>query len=305
MITQKSSKNQGLNPEVLDCAMSRPIIKRPHWVQGIWAPGVTILAGAPKSKKTFLALEMSLCITSSIPFADTYPVTSSSILYLHLDSDPDEVPERVHDVLNYYSWDYSKIFLIYNCPPGKPGLNLIYSYLKSHTEIKLLVIDTLGWIQPKSGQGGNLYLQDYQFMSAFKTLYSELGVSSLLLHHTRKMEALSFLDEVSGSRGMTGGAHNILVLSKNGAIHTLKGTGSKLKDDIELHFKFQDRFIITNEKQTIKQQIIILLASGARHYKDLAKCMGKTEKNMSVVLSAMAAEGILQQLGNGVYGLEN
>ena len=302
MITQSSSKIQGLNPEVLDSAMSRPIIKHPHWVNGIWAPGVTILAGAPKSKKSFLALEMSLCVTSSIPFADTYPVTSSSILYLHLDSDPSEVPERIHDTLNYHSWDYSKIFLQYNCPPGNPGLNLIYEYLKSHPDIKLLVIDTLGWIQPKTGQGGNLYLQDYQFMGAFKTLYSELGVSSLLLHHTRKMEALSFLDEVSGSRGMTGGAHNVLVLSKNGAIHTLKGTGSKLKDDIELHFKFQDRFLLTTENLTIKEQILLLLENGSKHYKDIAIQLNRTPNVILVTLSQMDT---VQKLGGGVYQLRN
>ena len=301
MIPQNHDKNQELHHEPLTDILDRPIISRPHWIQGILASGVTLLAGAPKAKKSFLALEMGLCISSNIPFIGKYAVNPTSVLYLCLDLDDEDIHERMDDVFNYATWDTDNIYFMYECLPNQ--WVLLIKFLESHPEFKLIIIDTIAWMRSLS-KNANTYMDDYHFMARFKRLYSGMGVSSLLLHHTRKMEADNFMDETSGSRGMTGGAHNILNLTKKGDISTLKGTGNKLKNDFELNLTFMNGYQYTEVKQTVKQQIIALLSSNPMHYKDIAKQLGKSDKMISVIINRLLKEGVIKRVGNGVYQLD-
>lgn len=302
MIPQTGKENQGLHNESLTDIMDRPIVPHPHWIQGILASGVTLLAGAPKVKKSFLALEMGLCISSNIPFIGKYAVNPTSVLYLCLDSDDEDIHERMRDVFNYATWDTDNIHFMFECLPEQwPQL---VGLLESHPEFKLIIVDTIAWMRLPS-KGINSYYDDYHFMAKFKRLYSGLGVSSLLLHHTRKMEADHFMDEASGSRGITGGAHNILNLTKKGDVSTLKGTGNKLKEDFELNLTFMNGYQYAEVKQTVKQQILALLAVEPKHYKDIAKQLGKTDKMISVIINQLLKEGTIKRFSNGVYGLDN
>lgn len=300
MIPQNSTKINLFNEPLTDI-MSRPRIFHPHWIQGILASGVTLLAGAPKAKKTFLAMEMGLCIASNIPFIGKYPVNPTSVLYLCLDSDDQDVHERMDDVFNYATWDTDNIHFMYECPSSQ--WTLLVEFLETHPEFKLIIVDLLAWMRPSS-KGAGSYQDDYEFMSKFKRLYSGLGVSSLLLHHTRKMEADSFMDETSGSRGMTGGAHNILNLTKKGDISILKGTGNKLKNDFELNLTFMNGYQYAEVKQTIKQQIVAILAIEPKHYKDIALQLGKTDKMISVIINRLLKDGVIKRISNGVYQLD-
>lgn len=302
MIPQNGKENQELHYEPLIDIMNRPLIPHPHWIQGILASGVNLLVGAPKAKKSFLALEMGLCISSNIPFTGKYPVNPTSVLYLCLDSDDEDIHERMNDVFNYATWDTDNIYFMYECLPNQ--WDLLIKFLESHPEFKLIIIDTIAWMRASS-KNANSYLDDYHFMSKFKRLYSGLGVSSLLLHHTRKMEADNFMDETSGSRGITGGAHNILNLTKKGDISTLKGTGNKLKVDFELNLTFMNGYQYTEVKQTIKQQIVILLSTGPRHYQDIATQLGRTPNVIAVILKQMVDESILERQGRGIYQLKS
>lgn len=299
MIPQDKTKSQVLESETLTDVMGRPIVIQPHFIEGILPQGVTILAGAPKARKSFLAMEWALCIASNIPFAGKYPVLSTQILYLCLDTDANEIHDRIDSVFNYAGWNSDRIHFVYECSPD--NLNGIVGFLQSHPDVKLLVIDTIAWIRSNHSKGGNAYLDDYHFMAKFKRLYSGMGVSSLLIHHTRKAESTNFMDDVSGSRGMTGGAHTVLTLIKSGDISTLRGSGNKLKDDYVLKFQLMNGYKPMTEFTTIREKILSVISEEPQHYKIIAQRLEQNPGSIATILSRMVKDGLIQRAGIGIF----
>jgi adenine/guanine phosphoribosyltransferase-like PRPP-binding protein len=51
-------------------------------------------------------------------------------------------------------------------------------------------------------------------MARAKALADAYSVPFIIVHHTRKLAATDFLDEVSGSQGLAGSADAVLVLKR-------------------------------------------------------------------------------------------
>jgi len=62
-----------------------------------------------------------------------------------------------------------------------------------------MVIDTLAKVRERRRRNGNIYEEDYDAITALKDLADEHGVCILLVHHTRKSEAVDVVDEVNGA----------------------------------------------------------------------------------------------------------
>ena len=95
------------------------------------------------------------------------------------------------------------------------GLKHVEEYLKTHPNVRLVVVDTWAKIspQPQSRQRSQ-YEGDYEALTPLKYLADTYRVSVLAVHHLRKMGADDVLDEITGSIGVTGAVDGALILKR-------------------------------------------------------------------------------------------
>ena len=82
-------------------------------------------------------------------------------------------------------------------------------------EKPLIILDTLGKVKPPKRPGDDAYQADYAIGTTLKTIIDTApGGTLLVVHHTRKAEALDFVDSVSGTQGIAGSVDFVLVLDR-------------------------------------------------------------------------------------------
>lgn len=86
----------------------------------------------------------------------------------------------------------------------------------------------------KAQNGETAYAYDYREIGQFKELCKELGVSVLIVHHTRKQKDDDSFNTISGTTGIMGAADTTFILSKNNRSDktaTLKLTGRDVREN--------------------------------------------------------------------------
>lgn len=197
--------------------LSREQLPALQWaVEGIVPEGFCILAGSPKVGKSWLVLSLCMAAASGGRALGAIPVKQRPTLLLALEDGHRRMQARITQLL----------------APGEPWpdftyLNRLPIDSNAGTEIRkwllqqdrpkdaLVVVDTLQKARPPTRPGRPVYETDYAFASAVKAIADEYpGMSLLGIHHTRKGQDTDFLEQVSGSNGLTGGADTIAILAR-------------------------------------------------------------------------------------------
>jgi hypothetical protein len=187
----------------------------PRWaVPGIVAEGVTVLAGAPKAGKSWLALGMGVAIASGGKMLGTIDVAAGPALYLALEDTGRRLQTRLRLVLGKDPAPHS-LTLATQCPPlPSGGAELISGWIERHDGARLVVVDVLARIRGPVSRDLPAYDADYRAVLGAKAIADRYGVPFVIVHHTRKASAADFLDEVSGTQGVAGAADSVLVLKR-------------------------------------------------------------------------------------------
>jgi hypothetical protein len=188
-------------------------------VPGIVPEGLTVLAGAPKVGKSWMVLDWLLAVAADdgrALGAITMP-GAHDVLYLALEDGDRRMQDRCRRLLSS-QWRPDEPI-----PPRfqylttvTPGLLIatIAAWLEIY-QSGLVVVDTLGRALPPAANGETPYSRDYRIMSELKAVADEWPGSSLLLsHHDRKAISADFVDSVSGTNGIAGGADTVLLLTR-------------------------------------------------------------------------------------------
>jgi hypothetical protein len=150
------------------------------------------------------------------------------VLYLALEDSDRRLQDRCRQLLEGAPIPPKFEYLLRVASPGAVTPT-IATWLAWHRgEQPLCVVDTLGRAMPLASQGETVYQRDYRIMSDLKGLCdAELGASIVVNHHDRKAAADDFVDFVSGTNGLAGGADTVLVLSRDRGEHAglLRVTG--------------------------------------------------------------------------------
>jgi hypothetical protein len=189
-----------------------------YHIPGIIAEGLTVLAGAPKVGKSWLVLALLLARASGgvalgavdVPHAD-------NVLYLALEDGHRRMQSRCRTLLRN-EWR-----------PDDP-IPERFEYMTAITAGQLVatiaewlelcprgfvVVDTLGRVLPPAFAGETPYMRDYRVMSSLKAVADAFpGAALLLNHHDRKAVSADFVDSVSGTNGIAGGADSVIVLTR-------------------------------------------------------------------------------------------
>lgn len=109
-----------------------------------------------------------------------------------------------------------KVGVAFRCSPGTGGLIAdVTKYIVRNPKCKFVIVDTLGKVRAKQKSNQDVFRSDYSDLSDIQQLAQAAGVAILLLHHTTKhVSCEGDIAEVSGSFGVSGGADNVRILTR-------------------------------------------------------------------------------------------
>lgn len=251
-----------------------------QWVvDQILPEGLTLLAGPPKSGKSFFALELAAAIATGQDALGALSVIPGNVLFLSLD-DPSErrFQTRLRNTLQSNTQslklDYS------NKLPALPAHYFIKEWLNANPDAKLVVVDILQNIRLPQLKNQGIYETDYQALEELRNLSSEYRIAVLVLHHTRKMKSEDFLEEASGSFGLTGATDAVLVLRRKRGenVAELHATGRDIPESEPFSLIWNDGWRLADESEIVSpQQRRILEAIKKNHiktYQDICRHTG-------------------------------
>ena len=180
-----------------------------YLIDGLLKPGLAVLAGSPKVGKSWLVLQMCMCVASG---EKLWGLTTkqSDVLYISLEDSLQRLQSRI---LTAFEEPSEKLHLALSCSPlGEEFENELHDFILSHPQTRLIVIDTLQKI--RCGFSQPSYAADYSDLSRIKGLADDLNICILMVHHTRKMSDSDRFNEISGTNGIAGSADTLMVLTK-------------------------------------------------------------------------------------------
>jgi hypothetical protein len=197
--------------------------KELRWlIKDMLPEGAYFLSSRPKMRKTWWALQLSLCTATGGEILGR-EVEKGDVLFLGLEDNLRRMNRRIEllytfkdvpDLSGLTIWtpggaDFQDTF-----PRGADGCEIIRGWLQDHPNARLVVIDTFAHFRGhETGRTQNIYQMDYEAVMPITRLAAEFGVTILIVHHERKgslKETQDFIEDTSGSTGLTGGVDGVI-----------------------------------------------------------------------------------------------
>lgn len=174
-----------------------------------------LLAGRPGSGKSFITLDMALCISSGKPIFNFYQTEKHRVLLIDLENPPTLLKERA--LLLQKNRGVGETFLL----SGPFYLDIprhvkMLEQIITEKRVGVVIIDNLTACFQKL-QNENESLRLYRIMKSLKDIAVKSGATFVLVHHLRKpgqFTSANPLDEVRGSSVIVGIADMVYVLQK-------------------------------------------------------------------------------------------
>jgi RecA-family ATPase len=172
-------------------------------VEELWcAPAVGVIGGAPKCAKTWLGLDMALSVATGTPCLGRYAVPEPGPVLIYLAEDAlRTVRERIEGMARHRGLDLDEVAIHVITAPV-----LRLDHDRDRTRLwetarrlrpRLLVLDPLVRLH---GIDENHAGDVAELLAYIRSLQRDLGLSVLLVHHTRKNAA----DGVAAGQGLRG-----------------------------------------------------------------------------------------------------
>lgn len=285
-------------------------------VPDILPEGVTILGGKPKMGKSWLAYGLCVAVASGGVALGTKPVERGECLYLALEDNKRRLQKRLRKLLAGETPPEGLHIRLSWPRLDEGGAEALGDWLAEHPDARLVVVDTLKKVRPRtnaSGTSRSVYDLDYEALESLLPVAAQHGVSILVVHHLRKMDADDPLDAISGSTGLTGGVDGTLVLKRERgrADAFLHVDGRDVEDPAEFALTWNpnvgswtlagsaEEFRVSQERRAV----LDLLENAAEPMspKDIADALGKTGANVRMLLTKMVRDDQAQTAGYGKY----
>lgn len=173
---------------------------------------MTLLAGKPKSYKTWIAIQLAVAIALGRTFFGRKVTTPGRVLFCEFDDDSAQLQQRLHFLLQSLTPDQShalqNLSFRFKLPPLLQGgatqlAALLAKERKAGRPFELLVIDPYLAVRSHRGKNADLVADDYKEIAALRRVCADYQVTGLLVHHLRKAASTDASDLVSGTTGIT------------------------------------------------------------------------------------------------------
>lgn len=211
-------------------------------VDGLLSAGIFILAGAPKTGKSFLVAQIAYHVSTGQSLWG-YAVRQGTVLYLALEDDYRRLQGRMYRMFGTESNEQLH-FAIYAKQLGSGLDEQLKQFVQEHRNTKLIIIDTLQKVREAQGETYS-YAGDYELIGKLKRFADENVVCVLVVHHTRKQQADDKFDRISGTNGLLGAADGALILEKE------KRTSNTATLDISSRDEQDQRLYLTRDEERL------------------------------------------------------
>ena len=186
-------------------------------VDGLIPVGMTFLSGAPKIRKSFLALDLAAAVANGTEFLERR-TRQCSVLYADLEGSKSRIATRAAAM----RIDLPPNLFICNDLPAKLADGLVDEVRALHfqqPDLRLFIFDTYSRARgnPKA-TGSNAYDNDVSLLEPIQRAALEDNISVLFVHHDRKGAAAAqdSFERLSGTMGISGSADCVLNLVADG-----------------------------------------------------------------------------------------
>jgi len=290
-------------------AMTFPPIK---WVVPGYIPeGLTLLCGAPKIGKSWMALGLALAVASGDKAFGEIECQPGPVLYLALEDNRRRLQSRLQHM--GVTAAPRALSLTTTWPTvDEDCVGKLAAWIDANPEARMIVVDVFAKI--RSAKGGNKpqYDVDYKDVTSLQRLAIDRGVAIIVVHHTRKLESDDPFDAVSGTRGLTGSADSTFVLTRASgqAKPALYGRGRDI-EEIERAMEFDGATgrwsiagpVVELASSPERQAILDLLrkAGEPMQLADIAERVQKSRQNVTQMLARLIENGTVRKAGTGWY----
>lgn len=188
-------------------------------VPGIVPEGLSLLVGAPKLGKSWMALNLAIAVASGGRALGQIPVDRGEALYIALEDSPRRLKERLLTVLGHTPAPEGLFFEDDWRALVDGGADDSALWLGHHPDCRLVIVDVLARLRSATGDKADRYMADYNTLEKIKRVADEFHTGVVAVHHTRKAAADDFMDSVSGTHGLAGASDTVLVLKRSRASH--------------------------------------------------------------------------------------
>jgi AAA domain-containing protein len=234
----------GIAPVTFDAFLREPDPGYAELVTGLGIPdvGVTVLAGPPKSLKTMLAGQLSLCLSSGIPFLGSTIERGrgARVLFVEEEGNRHRLRERFRRQADGLGADYPTIELLLFA-----GLRLdnqawvakLGAKLKA-TTYALVVLDPFSFLH---GADENKPSAMAPIMRTLNRLAQDNGTSIVAIHHVTKPQADRpqgrLGDRIRGASSITAGVDALFVLDRSGDKRARLQSDARDAESVDIHLE--------------------------------------------------------------------
>jgi hypothetical protein len=278
--------------------------------------GAALLAGKPKLGKSWMLLQIATAVAGE-DLVFNEECSHGPVLYLALEDPPRRLKVRMNQIMQGRQWPRRLNFAYSWKRLDVGGLDDMRAWLKEHPNAKLIIVDVLKRVRPNKKKDQDNYATDYEATQGLVSLCHEFpGLTILIAHHDRKMEAEDVFDTVSGTLGLTGAVDTVMILKRSASGVTMHVQGRDLIDTLEVavqHEKETGRWSVlgaaadvqrSGQKKVVydalKRNLGIVMTT-----KDLAIETGLDPKMLDTVLRRMAEDGEVDRISRGQYQLRD
>lgn len=187
-------------------------------VDGMIPVGMTFLVGAPKIRKSFLAMQLAYAVATGGKFLGVDTI-KSDVLYLDLEGSKSRVSTRTSQMFdrmpdNLYIANRTKVKI------SDGSLIATLTQLRAEMpSIRLIIIDTYARARGNvRSNGSNAYDGDVALLEPVQQFAIDAKIALLFVHHERKGAAMAqdIFERASGSMGIVGSADSLMNLTADG-----------------------------------------------------------------------------------------
>lgn len=199
-------------------------------VDDILPEGTSLFSAASKIGKSWMALDMGMCIAAGWPFMG-HKTHKCGVLYLALEDSRSRLKGRLNAILSGCKAPAGFQFVTVAPTLDNGLLDTLDAHLQKFPDTKLVIIDTLQKIRGRALPREGAYEQDYREMGTVKSYMDKRGLSVLFIHHNRKMKDEDDpFNMISGTNALMGAADTIWTIIK----------GKRVDGEATLHITGRD-----------------------------------------------------------------
>ena len=215
-------------------------------IEGIIPCGLTVLSGAPKIRKTFMALQMAISVATGQPFLG-HNTTKCDVAYLDLEGSKSRVSFRTERM----STKIPRNVYITNTIKERLADGLVDKLRQLHRarpSIRLIIIDTYSRARGSyKSFGVNAYDADVALLEPIQRMALEENIAVMFIHHDKKGAGFmsDSFERLSGTMGISGSADCVINLIADGKRFDGKATMEYTPRDAkggEIKLAFDERF---------------------------------------------------------------